>query len=101
MILESKCCYVSVTCNTKISYSQENIIAKRDPCVLSEDLPITLEDVVICDAFPSEAQLAAILGHLMAKGLEHRSLECSSILIGLDGTVKIGKIKSPIGRWYH
>uniref|UniRef100_A0A093X7M4 Serine/threonine-protein kinase ste20 n=1 Tax=Talaromyces marneffei PM1 TaxID=1077442 RepID=A0A093X7M4_TALMA len=67
---------------------------------LCEDLPITLEDVVTCDAFPSEAQLAAILGqvldgvlYLMAKGLEHRSLDCSSILMGLDGTVKIARLE--------
>ncbi|KAH8695669.1 hypothetical protein BGW36DRAFT_264057, partial [Talaromyces proteolyticus] len=68
---------------------------------LCEDLPITLEDVVACDAFLNEARLAAILkqvldgvSYLMTEGFEHGSLKCSNILMGLDGTVKIGCLEA-------
>ncbi|CRG88241.1 hypothetical protein PISL3812_05269 [Talaromyces islandicus] len=68
---------------------------------LCEDLPITLEDVVACDAFLNEARLAAILkqvldglSYLMAEGFEHGSLKCSNILMGMDGTVRIGCLEA-------
>jgi hypothetical protein len=42
---------------------------------LCEDLPIILEDVVTCDAFPSEAQLAAILGQVILLVFIHPCLQ--------------------------
>ncbi|KAK7985501.1 hypothetical protein PG996_005258 [Apiospora saccharicola] len=50
-------------------------------------------------AYPSETQLAAILGqildgliYLRAEGFEHPLLACENILLNLDGDVKIGKL---------
>jgi serine/threonine protein kinase len=64
---------------------------------LSEDLPLTLEHLVVCDKYLSEIQLASILAqvleglsYLVVAGFEHRSLKSSSILLGFDGTIKIG-----------
>ncbi|KAL1983542.1 hypothetical protein VTN96DRAFT_10281 [Rasamsonia emersonii] len=68
--------------------------------VLFEDLPLTLEHLVACDAYPSEIQLASILAqvlsslsYLTAAGFEHRSLISSNILLGLDGVIQIAALE--------
>lgn len=82
---------------------------------LSEFYPLTLDHVVACKAFPDQQQLAAVmsqvyfpvplpymtanhsqfvdgLSYLVAKNLQHTSLDCSSILMSLDGEVQIGNL---------
>lgn len=81
---------------------------------LSKFHPLTLDHIVACKAFPDQQQLAAImsqvlssdsrgykiangsqlldgLSYLVAQNLQHTSLDCSSILMNLDGEVQIGK----------
>lgn len=60
----------------------ENVLSAREyycqegsMYALCEDLPVTLEDVVTCDAFPSEAQLAAILGQVILLVFIHACLQ--------------------------
>jgi hypothetical protein len=64
---------------------------------LSEDLPLTLEHLIACDKYPGEIQLALILAqvlkglsYLVIAGFKHWSLKSLSILLGFDGTIKIG-----------
>lgn len=80
-----------------------------------DDLPVSLEHLVASDAYPTEVQLASILkevslcrfdscknsytnamkvldglSYLLKCGYQHSSLNCSTVLMGLDGAVKIG-----------
>lgn len=64
---------------------------------LSKFHPLTLDHVVACKAFPNQQQLAAImsqfvegLSYLLEQNLQHTSLDCSSILMSLEGEVQIG-----------
>jgi serine/threonine protein kinase len=80
---------------------------------LSKFHPLTLDHVVACKAFPNQQQLAAImsqvlpsspriqrsliifqfvegLSYLIEQNLQHTSLDCSSILMSLEGDVQIG-----------
>ncbi|KAL4931870.1 uncharacterized protein BDV17DRAFT_279965 [Aspergillus undulatus] len=66
---------------------------------LGKHHPLTLDHVVACKAFPDQRQLAAImsqildgLSYLISQNLEHTSLNCSSILMNLDGEVQIARI---------
>jgi serine/threonine protein kinase len=78
--------------------------------------PLVLDHIVACKAFPDEQELAAImsqvcsssylsarckqadyvklvdgLSYLAANNFHHTSLDCSSVLVNLNGHVKIGK----------
>ncbi|KAL2846617.1 hypothetical protein BJY01DRAFT_173128 [Aspergillus pseudoustus] len=66
---------------------------------LGKHQPLTLDHIVACKAFPDQQQLAAImsqfldgLSYLIAKNVQHTSLNCSSILMNLDGEVQIARI---------
>ncbi|THC89975.1 hypothetical protein EYZ11_010564 [Aspergillus tanneri] len=61
--------------------------------------PLTLGHIVACKAFPNLRQLAAImsqfldgLSYLTTQNLHHTSLDCSSVLMSLDGEVQIARI---------
>ncbi|PGG98897.1 hypothetical protein GX51_06544 [Blastomyces parvus] len=90
----------------------QNIISARE-CysdkeamyALVDDLPLTLVQLVGCRAYPSESQLASIIGqvldglsYLITAGFEHKSLTCSNILLGLDGSVKIAGLEFCVER---
>ncbi|QKX63196.1 uncharacterized protein TRUGW13939_10365 [Talaromyces rugulosus] len=79
----------------KMCYSAENSLY-----ALCEDLPLTLEHLIVCGARLTEVQLSAILSqildalsYLAAEGFEHRSVKSSNVLMGLDGVVKIGYLQ--------
>ncbi|RAL04899.1 uncharacterized protein BO80DRAFT_318000, partial [Aspergillus ibericus CBS 121593] len=64
------------------------------------DRPLTLDNLVACDRFPSELQLASILAqvlngisYLLANGWEHQAIEYSNILLGLDGLIEIAALE--------
>ncbi|KAK9576870.1 hypothetical protein V6Z93_010318 [Aspergillus fumigatus] len=66
---------------------------------LSNFNPLTLDHIVACKAFPNQQQLAAImsqfvegLSYLMEQNLQHTSLDCSSILMSLEGEIQIARI---------
>lgn len=81
--------------------------------VVLEHMSIALERIVTSPAYPTEQQLAAILGqvsgvhlaecisslpqllnamaYLAEKGFAHGCLSCSNILLNVDGTLKIGE----------
>ncbi|KAK5209213.1 hypothetical protein LTR41_004748 [Exophiala xenobiotica] len=66
--------------------------------VVLEHMSIALERIVNSPAYPTEQQLAAILGQLLngivylaEEGFEHGRLSCSNILLNTDGTLKIGE----------
>ncbi|KAJ6001110.1 hypothetical protein N7481_001519 [Penicillium waksmanii] len=61
--------------------------------------PLVLDHIVACKAFPDEQELAAImsqlvdgLSYLAANNFHHTSLDCSSVLVNLNGHVKIARI---------
>ncbi|OBT50792.1 hypothetical protein VE04_09037 [Pseudogymnoascus sp. 24MN13] len=61
-----------------------------------QHLPVTLDNIVYSPPYPTELELAAALAQIV-KGLkylascqlEHGSLNCSSILVGTEGDIKI------------
>ncbi|KAE8396923.1 kinase-like domain-containing protein [Aspergillus pseudonomiae] len=66
---------------------------------VSEFYPLTLEHIVACKVFPNERQLAAImeqflsgLSYLSSKRIRHTSLKSSSILMSIEGQIKIARI---------
>ncbi|KAI2943092.1 hypothetical protein CBS147322_8623 [Aspergillus niger] len=66
---------------------------------LSKFHPLTLDHIVACKAFPDQQQLAAImsqfvdgLSYLVAQNLQHSSMDCSSILMSLEGEIQIARI---------
>ncbi|KAK9607396.1 hypothetical protein V6Z93_000943 [Aspergillus fumigatus] len=66
---------------------------------LSNFHPLTLDHIVACKAFPNQQQLAAImsqfvegLSYLIEQNLQHTSLDCSSILMSLEGEIQIARI---------
>ncbi|KAJ5988269.1 hypothetical protein N7481_003479 [Penicillium waksmanii] len=86
----------------------DNLLSARECFVdggsmfaLVDDLPLTLEQLVGCRTmFPTEAELASMvwqilngLCYLSSKSLEHQSLTCRNILLGLDGVVKIASLE--------
>ena len=81
--------------------------------VVLEHLPVSLDQIVACPAYPDETQLSSVLAqvislrctnnnaadgpqildglsYLAAEGFEHRSLNCSNVLLSIRGDVKIG-----------
>ncbi|KAI2864984.1 hypothetical protein CBS76997_11196 [Aspergillus niger] len=67
---------------------------------LGKFYPLTLDHVVACKAFPDQPQLAAIisqfidgLSYLVSQNLQHTSLDCSSILMSLEGEIRIARIE--------
>ncbi|KAL4891327.1 hypothetical protein BDV59DRAFT_67037 [Aspergillus ambiguus] len=83
----------------------ENILSARE-CYMDEsrfyirvdDLPVSLEH--LANLKISAHQLSSVvsqilngLSHLIASGFEHTALTCSNILLGSDGTVKIGALE--------
>ncbi|KAL4899386.1 hypothetical protein BDW74DRAFT_183782 [Aspergillus multicolor] len=67
--------------------------------VLHEYLPLSLDRLVGAPIFPNEVQLASILGqlldgllHLESNTIQVGSLQCSEILLSLDGQVKISAL---------
>ena len=84
--------------------------------VILEYIPISLAHIVKSPAYPTELQLAAILGQvnrlllgkktdakktqilaglnfLASKSLEHGALTCSNVLVNGDGVIKIGRLE--------
>ncbi|KAJ5976533.1 hypothetical protein N7481_010240 [Penicillium waksmanii] len=66
---------------------------------LGEFDPLILDHIVACKAFPDEQELAAImsqlvdgLSYLIANNFYHTSLDCSGVLVNLNGHVKIARI---------
>ncbi|KFZ16912.1 hypothetical protein V501_02011 [Pseudogymnoascus sp. VKM F-4519 (FW-2642)] len=64
--------------------------------IVLEHMPISLYQIVESAKYPTEPELAAILGqvldglvYLESEGLEHRSLSCPNIMISAKGDVKI------------
>ncbi|GKZ27690.1 hypothetical protein AbraIFM66951_005997 [Aspergillus brasiliensis] len=63
-----------------------------------DHLPLTLQHLVqLCTLYPTEAQLGSIIAqilngitYLATEDFEHQALTCKNILLGKDGTVKIG-----------
>jgi hypothetical protein len=80
--------------------------------------PLVLDHIIACKAFPDEQELAAIMSqvrssflstclphdqmtdlaqfidgllYLVANNFHHTSLDCSSVIVNLNGQVKIGK----------
>lgn len=67
---------------------------------LGKHQPLTLDHIVACKAFPDQKQLAAImsqfldgLSYLLTQNLQHNSLNCSSILMNLEGEIQIARIE--------
>jgi len=65
-----------------------------------EHFPLTLEHVIACQAFPTEQELAVIstqvldgLLYFTTQRFKHRSLDCSSVLINLDGRIQIARLE--------
>ncbi|KAL4984461.1 hypothetical protein BDW68DRAFT_180651 [Aspergillus falconensis] len=87
--------------------THENIITVREAFkydggiyIVHEYLPLSLDRIVGSPIYPDEVQLASILGqvidgllHLESNGIQVDSLQCSEILLGLGGDVKIGKFE--------
>ncbi|KAJ6112291.1 hypothetical protein N7523_002113 [Penicillium sp. IBT 18751x] len=72
---------------------------------LGEFDPLSLDHIVACKAFPEQQQLAAImsqflegLAHLVTQGFHHTALDCSSVLMNLNGEVKIARVDCCIPR---
>ncbi|KAJ5158895.1 uncharacterized protein N7500_008546, partial [Penicillium coprophilum] len=66
---------------------------------LSKFDPLTLDHVVACKAFPDQVELATIisqfldgLSYLATQNFYHPSLDCSSVLMSLEGEVKISRL---------
>ncbi|MCJ1446767.1 MAG: hypothetical protein MMC23_007274 [Stictis urceolatum] len=65
--------------------------------VITKHLPISLNQIVAEPNYPSESQVAAIVGQIL-KGIEylqseslcHGNLNCTTVLLDNDGRVKIG-----------
>uniref|UniRef100_A0A093ULR8 Serine/threonine-protein kinase CST20 n=1 Tax=Talaromyces marneffei PM1 TaxID=1077442 RepID=A0A093ULR8_TALMA len=79
-----------------IMSAKEAYLFKNSLFIICEDLPLTMEYLIVCRAYPTEAQLAVImrqilegLSYLVTQGLEHQALKSSNILMNLDGIVKI------------
>ncbi|CAG8316469.1 Tyrosine-protein kinase, receptor ROR, subgroup [Penicillium camemberti] len=86
----------------------DNVLTARE-CFVNEgcmyalvnDLQLTLEQLVGCRSlYPTEAELASMiwqildgLCYLNETGLEHQSLTCRNILLGLDGVIKIASLE--------
>ncbi|KUL81287.1 hypothetical protein ZTR_09487 [Talaromyces verruculosus] len=83
-----------------IMSGKEAYFFKHSLHIICEDLPLTLENLTVCRAYPTEAQLAVImrqilegLSYLVTQGLEHQALNSSNILMSQDGIVKIGSLE--------
>ncbi|KAF3403916.1 hypothetical protein F1880_010281 [Penicillium rolfsii] len=90
-----------------------NVLTARE-CFITEgriyalvhDLPLTLEQLVGCRSlYPTETELASMvwqildgLCYLNDTGLEHQFLTCRSILLGLDGIIKIASLEFCLDR---
>ncbi|KAJ5142474.1 uncharacterized protein N7515_001261 [Penicillium bovifimosum] len=88
------------------SISHKNVASVRECFRTSDSLytlskfdPLTLDHVVACVAFPDQVELAAImsqildgLSHLVGQKFYHPYLDCSSILMSLEGEIKIARI---------
>ncbi|KAH1895673.1 hypothetical protein KXW29_005037 [Aspergillus fumigatus] len=67
-----------------------------------DNLPLTLQHLVQhCTLYPTEGQLGSIIAQILSGitylatvDFEHRSLICKNILLGKDGTVKIGMART-------
>ncbi|EED15813.1 conserved hypothetical protein [Talaromyces stipitatus ATCC 10500] len=83
-----------------IMSAKEAYFFKNSLYIICEDLPLTVEHLIVCRAYPTEGQLAVImrqilegLSYLVTQGLEHQALKSSNILMNLDGIVKIGSLE--------
>ncbi|KAJ5346215.1 hypothetical protein N7452_004219 [Penicillium brevicompactum] len=91
----------------------DNVLTARecfvnDGCMyaLVNDLQLTLEQLVGCRSlYPTEVELASMvwqildgLCYLNEIGLEHQSLTCRNILLGLDGVIKIASLEMCVER---
>ncbi|KAJ5259340.1 hypothetical protein N7478_012321 [Penicillium angulare] len=72
---------------------------------LSEFDPLTLDHIVACKQYPKPNQLASLmaqlldgLAYLVAQGFRHTSLNCSSVLVGLNGELKIARLECCVAR---
>ncbi|CAI7616106.1 unnamed protein product [Penicillium palitans] len=91
----------------------DNVLTARE-CFVNEgcmyalvnDLQLTLEQLVGCRSlYPTQAELASMtwqildgLCYLNETGLEHQSLTCRNILLGLDGVIKIASLEMCVER---
>ncbi|KAF7712890.1 Protein kinase domain-containing protein [Penicillium ucsense] len=88
------------------SLSHQNVVSIWECFRTSDSLytlskfdPLTLDHVVACKAFPEPVELAAImsqfldgLSYLAAQNFHHPSLNCSSVLMSLEGEIRIARI---------
>ncbi|KAI7968412.1 hypothetical protein EIK77_000961, partial [Talaromyces pinophilus] len=70
-----------------------------------DDLPVTLDHLAACDYYPRDTQVLSALAQILsglsflhACGYDHQALICSNILLGMDGTIQIGKSTSMRGK---
>ncbi|KAJ5974840.1 hypothetical protein N7481_008547 [Penicillium waksmanii] len=88
------------------SMRHENLASIRE-CFRTPELlytlgdfgPLVLDHIVVFKAFPDEQELAAIMSqfidgllYLVANNFHHTSLNCSSVIVNLNGQVKIARI---------
>ncbi|KAJ5642327.1 hypothetical protein N7490_006327 [Penicillium lividum] len=92
--------------HSNILSAGECFIEDESMFALVDDLPVTLAHLVGCRTlYPTEIELASIAWqvldgacYLSTLGLEHQSLTCRNVLLGLDGIVKIACIESCVER---
>ncbi|CAG7923596.1 unnamed protein product [Penicillium olsonii] len=87
------------TSHTNVVFVLECFRTSDSLYTLSKFDPLTLDHVVACKAFPNQVELAAImsqfldgLSYLATQNFHHPSLDCSSVLMSLEGEVKIARI---------
>ncbi|KAJ5974826.1 hypothetical protein N7481_008533 [Penicillium waksmanii] len=81
-------------------WAVRHVSALRNFCTHWGDFdPLVLDHIVACKAFPDEQELAAIMSqlvdgllYLVANNFHHTSLDCSSVIVNLNGQVKIARI---------
>ncbi|OJD10500.1 hypothetical protein AJ78_08507 [Emergomyces pasteurianus Ep9510] len=80
--------------------SRECFLHDGSVFVLHDDVPISLDHLVACEAYPNEIELAAILAqildglmYLTEQRVEHPHLSCANILVTGLGEVKIAGLE--------
>lgn len=114
------------THHENIASAVECFVTKDGIFAISDFIPLTLEHVVACRAYPDEKQLNAILtqvgcglrpfescplkvtgqvlnglSYIVSQDLRHMSLDCSGILMNTSGVIKIGIGRNPVRRCLH
>ncbi|KAJ5982691.1 hypothetical protein N7451_012791 [Penicillium sp. IBT 35674x] len=83
-----------------LAFVQEYFCTADSLYTISEFDPLTLDHIVACKQYPKPKQLASLmsqlldgLAYLIAQGFRHTSLDCSSVLMGLSGELKIARLE--------